>query len=227
MLFFVLALISNTCHSDVSADAEESSKNVKLSFRHLSLFVSCLLYLVSFLLLFVIYAYSLKPFLAASYASEVLSLPASEATQAAPLLKNILALNSFASPEITYQVTLDYVDKISQNPALAQNEEFYSVASVELLKIITRSPNQFKNYIALSWLDLYFSSQDKARIDQSLQLAQKVRALSPNKKDAYLLLVAGYSLSNQPQKALQAVDQALAIDAKMGEEVREYYEKLK
>jgi len=227
MLFFVLALISNTCHSDVSADAEESSKNVKLSFRHLSLFVSCLLYLVSFLLLFVIYMYSLKPLLAARYANQILSLPASEASAAASMLKNVTALNSFASPEITYQVTLDYVDKINQNPALAQNEEFYSVASGELLKIITRSPDQFKNYIALSWLSLYFSGQEKTRVTESLELAQKVRALSPNKKDAYLLLVAGYSLSNQPQKALQAVDQALAIDAKMGEEVKGYYDKLK
>jgi len=185
-----------------------------------------LLFAISYSL-FAIYSFNLKPLLAANYANQILSLPANEAVKAGPLLQNILALNSFASGEIIYQTTLDYIEKISQNPALAQNEEFYNITSEKLSKIIERSPNQYKNYIALSWLDLYFSGQAGTRIEQSLQLAQKVRELSPNKKDAYLLLVAGYSLSAQPQKVAQVVDQATAIDGKMGEEVRDYFNKLK
>jgi len=226
MSFFVLACISNFAHSDCTKLSDKQPEKEFFS-KPLGIIKKLILILVIGNLSFVIYAYNLKPFLVANYASQILSLPANEATQVTLLLKNVILLNSFALPEITYQVTLDYIDKISQNPALAQNEEFYNVASTELSKIIAHSPNQFKNYIALSWLNLYFSGQDKTRIDQSLQLAQKVRELSPNKKDAYLLLVAGYSLSGQPQKALQVVDQAIAIDAKMGEEVKAYFERLK
>ena len=241
MLFFILALISNICHpersegssidsssrNDGTQNDKKESSHSKRSEGSLNLSKNLLLLFVIGILSFVIYSYNLKPFLSANYANQILSLPANEATQATPLLKNALALNSFASPEVTYQVTLDYIEKISQNPALAQNEEFYSLAAAELLKIIARSPNQSRNYVALSWLDLYFSGQQSTRLNESINLAQKVRQLSPNKKDAHLLLVAGYALSNQPQKANEIVDQALAIDAKMGEEVRGYYEKLK
>jgi len=43
---------------------------------------------------FVIYSYNLKPLLSANYANQILSLPASDAAQAAVLLKDALALNS-------------------------------------------------------------------------------------------------------------------------------------
>ncbi|MEK7160467.1 MAG: hypothetical protein AAB724_00405, partial [Patescibacteria group bacterium] len=227
MLFFVLALINNACHPDPAVAGEGSSRNTKLSFHHLNLFVSCILCLVSGFLFIAIYFFNLKPLLAANYANQILSLPASSAAQAGPLLKDALALNTFASPEVAYQATLDYIDKISQNPALAQNKEFYNVAASELLKIIERSPNRARNYIALAWLDLYFSGQNPPRIIEAINLGDRIKDLSPNKKDAYLILVAGYSLSSQPQKALEIVSQAERIDGKMGEEVREYWEKLK
>ena len=225
MLFFILALISFLRKNSLdNTYPVEAGKQREAGF---SLHKKFIFSFIVFCLLLIVYFFNLKPFLAANYASQLLSLPVSEASEMTSRLKTILSLDTFASSEITYQVTLNYIEKISQDPALAQDEEFYSVASTELSRIIERSPNQPRNYIALSWLDLYFSGQQKTRIDQSLQLAQKVQKLSPNKKDAYLLLVAGYSLSSQLQKAAQAVDQALAIDGKMGEEVRGYYNKLR
>ncbi len=244
MLFFVLALIINNyqissssvipalsvipVQTGIQANQKNSGSRIKCGMTTKIDIVKKLIFILFiFFILYSLFSYNLKPFLAANYTNQILSLPASEAVQVAPLLKNVIALNSFASPEITYQVVLDYIDKIGQNPALAQNEEFYNVASGELSKIIERSPSQSRNYVALSWLNLYFSGQAKARIEQSWPLAQKVRELSPSKKDAYLLLVAGYALSNQPQKALEVVDQALVVDAKMGEEVKAYLERLK
>jgi len=175
----------------------------------------------------VIYNFNLKPLLAARYANRLLSLPAVQASQTTELFKDALALDSFASVEISYQVVLDYIAKIGQRPELAKDEEFYQVAAGALKKNIARQPEQSKNYVALAWLDLYFSGQDKLRLAESLELAQKVRELSPNKKESYSLLVAGYVLSGQPQKAQQAVDLARAIDAKIGEEVKAYLERLK
>ena len=177
--------------------------------------------------LFAIYAFNLKPLLAAYRANQILSLPASEAAQAGPLLASALALNTFASPEVAYQAALDYIDKINQSPALAQNEEFYNVAATELEKSIGRSPGQARKYLALAWLDLYFSGQASNRIGEAVGLGTRAKELSPNKKDAYLVLVAAYALSGQGDRARETVGQAEAIDAKMGETVKKYWESLK
>ena len=179
------------------------------------------------LIIFSLYSFNLKPFYAAYLANQILSLPAADAAQAVPLLKDALDLNTFASSEIAYQAAVDYIDKIAQEPALAQNEEFYSAASNALIKIIKNSPSQSRNYIALAWLDLYFSGKNPQRINEALNLGDKILALSPAKKDAFLILVAGYALSNQSQKAEEIILRAQAVDGKMGEEVKAYYDKLK
>ncbi|OGZ40980.1 MAG: hypothetical protein A3B04_03340 [Candidatus Portnoybacteria bacterium RIFCSPLOWO2_02_FULL_39_11] len=173
------------------------------------------------------YFFNLKPFYAGYLANQILSLPPSDAAQGTPLFKDALNLNTFASPEIAYQVAIDYIDKIAQEPALAQNEEFYTIVSTQLLGTIERSPEQSRNYIALAWLNLYFSGKDRQRINKALDLGDKILTLSPIKKDGYLILAAGYALSNQPAKAREVISQVGKIDVKMGEEIKNYYEKLK
>ena len=226
MLFFILACISNFVMSGVTKLAD---KQFKIQFLQESLSITKKLFLLFFIgiLSFVIYSDSLKPLLAASYANQILSLPASEFVQETQLLQNALALNTFASPEIAYQVAIDYIDKIAQEPALAQNEEFYTIVSTQLLGTIERSPEQSRNYIALAWLNLYFSGKDRQRINKALDLGDKILTLSPIKKDGYLILAAGYALSNQPAKAREVISQVGKIDVKMGEEIKNYYEKFK
>ncbi|PIY75126.1 MAG: hypothetical protein COY85_01180, partial [Candidatus Portnoybacteria bacterium CG_4_10_14_0_8_um_filter_40_50] len=52
---------------------------------------------------------------------------------------------------------------------------------------------------------------------------EKIKALAPIKKDAYLILVAAYSLNNEKQKAENEIVQAKQIDAALGKQVEEYY----
>lgn len=165
--------------------------------------------------------------MAANYAHQILSLPPAKAAPAGPLLKGALVLDTFASPEVAYQASLDYIDKINQNPVLAKNEEFYNIASIELARIISRSPNQPGNYLALAWLDLYFSGAVPQRMSDAIDLGNKAKELSPNKKDAYLILAAAYALSGQNDEAQKIISQAEKIDGKMGEEVKKYWESLK
>ena len=241
MLFFVLALINNSNQGlffsvipakagiqDYGSRIHRYSGADKCEMTtKLSVVKNLLLIFVIGNLSFVIYSYNLKPLLSANYANQILSLPASDAAQAAVLLKDALALNSFASPEIAYQAAIDYTEKINQNSVLTQNEEFYNIAADELARVIGRSPNQPRSYIALAWLDLYFSGRHSERINEAIDLGNKIIKLSPIKKDAYLILVAGDALSNQPQKAEEIISQASAIDVKMGKEVRAYLERLK
>lgn len=217
MLFFVLGTINNVHHPELLAGGGGS----------LGFFKKLILLLVIGYSLFAIYSYNFKPLLAANLANQILSLSASEAVSAGPLLKDALALDTFASPEVAYQAAIDYVDKINQEAALAQNEGFYDIASAELMKIISRSPQQPRNYLALAWLDLYFSGSAPRRMNDAIGLGDKAKELSPNKKDAYLILVAGYALSGQNDKAQEIISQALAIDGKMGEEVKQYWESLR
>ncbi|HRY52405.1 MAG TPA: O-antigen ligase family protein [Candidatus Portnoybacteria bacterium] len=217
MLFFVLALVNNFCHPESSAGGEGSLNFAK----------KIVLAIFAFFIVFSLYSFNLKPLLAASYANQILSLPASEAEGAAPLLGSVIALKTFALPEIAYQATLDYIDKIGQNPTLAQNEKFYGIASSALNELVTRFPGRVKNYIALSWLDLYFSGFNSQRVEEAISLGDKIKEMSPNKKDAYFVLVASYALIVQPQKAQEVISQAEKIDAKIGEEVKNYYDKLK
>ncbi len=217
MLFFILAMINSYFGKKNIDDQKHNILNAAKKFIWL-LAVCCSL--------FIVYSFNFKPLLAGYRANQILSLPAKEAQQATPLLKDALALNSFGSPEIAYQVTIDYIDKVGQNLALTQNEEFYDVAANELAQIIFHSPAQPRNYIALAWLNLYFSDKNPSRIDESISLGNKIMTLSPAKKDAYLILVAAYSLSSQPAKAQQIISKASLIDKNMGEKIKNYYDKL-
>lgn len=217
MLFFVLALINAASPPEAGTEP----RGVNLGYLKKVIILAAAVGS-----LFSVYSFSLKPLLAAACANRILSLPALEAAAAAPALADTLALNTFASPEIVYQVALDYIDKISQNPALAGNEEFYGAAAGGLAKTIERSPEQARNYIALAWLDLYFSGQQPARVSEALSLGERARQLSPARQDAYLVLVAGYILGGQTDKAWTIVSQALAVDGRMGETVRQYWESL-
>ena len=237
MLFFALAIINDIyCYSSASViPAEVVDPDARMAGIHPAaagrvkswMAKKIILIFFTVLIIFSLYSFNLKPFYAAYLANQILSLPAADAAQAVPLLKDALDLNTFASPEIAYQAAVDYSDKIAQEPALAQNEEFYGAASSALIKIIKNSPSQSRNYIALAWLDLYFSGKNPQRINEALSLGDKILALSPAKKDAFLILVAGYALSNQSQKAQEIILRAEVVDGKMGEEVREYYAKLK
>ncbi|MBU4143024.1 hypothetical protein KJ590_03430, partial [Patescibacteria group bacterium] len=241
MLFFVLAMISNICYTrSLSVIPAKAGIQVELgpgSRLKAGMTTKVSFVLFTIFIIFSLYSFNLKPLYASYLANQILSLPPADAArfaeasarraQSAPLLKDALALNSFASEEIVYQAALDYIIKINQQPALAQNEEFYNIAASELSKIIERSPNRARNYIVLAWLNLYFSNQHSDRINESIILAGKTLELSPNKKDAYLILAAGYALSNQPLPAQEIILRASAIDGKMGEEVRAYWEKLK
>ena len=226
MLFFTLALASNcnkksNCHSERSPVKAGRSEESKGSYKKIILFIFAIL-----IILF-LYLFNFKPFLAARWANQILSLPPEEYEQINPLLEKTLALKTYASSEIVYQIALDYLEKINQAPQLTRNEEFYRLASGDLKKSISRSPQQSKNYIALAWLDLYFSGAEQDRLNEAIVLGQKVKELSPNKKDAYLILTAGYSLGGQKEKAMQVVEEARKIDKGMGEEVKDYWEKIK
>lgn len=221
MLFFTLALVDNSETSLVRLPGSSARQNRLRGRDKIFLCLSALV-IVAFL-----YFFNLKPLLAAYRASQAMSLSLDKTAQAAPLLSDALNLNTFASPEIAYQIAIDYINRIGQSPNLAQDDNFYQIASDGLSKIIERSPGRARNYIALAWLDLYFSGSNSQRINDAVDLGVKARDLNPTRKDAYLVLVAAYSLSSQPEKAQSIISQALGIDGKMGEAVAKYYNQLK
>ncbi|MBU1102853.1 O-antigen ligase family protein, partial [Patescibacteria group bacterium] len=184
------------------------------------------LIILSILVVFSLYFFNLKPMSASSLSVRIFSLPPEDAALSTHLFEKILSLDTFASPEITYQIVLDYLSKANSAPQLTQNEEFYKLASAALTENIKRSPLQVKNYIALGWLDLYFSDRHLERINSAIEQAQRAQDLSPYKKEILLLLVAGYSVNNQPDKALEIVEQAEKINVVLGARVRQYWESL-
>jgi len=220
MLFFLLALI-NFFYTPNSYDKSEQGGSVPIS-------ASKKIAVIGFALLVFssIYYLNIKPMQASFLASQILSLRPEDQGQRDLLFGDALSKQTFAFGEIAYQVTFDYLSKINSDPRLTQNENFYKLASGGLEKNINRSPLQSRNYVALAWLDLYFSDEHRERIENAIGLAQKLRILSPAKKDAYLLLVAAYSVSNNNQEAQKILEQAQKIDVELGSEVRQYWESL-
>jgi O-antigen ligase len=223
MLFFVLAFV-NFIWQERKEKKPVAGKN-----KIILLKTSQKVYLGAAILLviFSVYSFNIKAIKAAYLGNQILSLPPESFQQVEPILNKMLALKTFASGEIIYQVTLDYLDKINKVPQSAQNENFYRITSERLIKTIERSSAQGKNYIALAWLDLYFSGQHQERIGEALKLGERAMELSPSRKDAYLILTAAYTLLDEDQKAEEIVKQAEMIDAGLGKKVREYWEKLK
>ncbi|TSC52901.1 MAG: hypothetical protein LiPW39_510 [Parcubacteria group bacterium LiPW_39] len=193
---------------------------------YLSWHKKLILFLFIFFIIFSLYFLNLKPILASYRANQILSLAPEDYNQVGPLLNKALSSNTFASAEIIYQTTIDYLSKANAAPQLTQNENFYKLAAGELRKNIERSPLQLRNYIALAWLNLYFSDRHQERIESAVALAQKAKELAPVRKDAYLILTAAYSISDEPQKAQEVVKRAEAIDAGLGKEVKQYWENL-
>jgi predicted Zn-dependent protease len=131
----------------------------------------------------------------------------------------------FGSNEITYQITLDYLEKMNSAPELAKNEEFFELSFANLKKDIDISPLQIKNYIALAWLNLYFSGKESGRIGEAIVLARKAKELAPTKKDGYMVLAAAYAMSGNNAKAREVVREAAAIDAGLGKVIEKYLDK--
>lgn len=219
MLFLTLGIIISY-YSGFPACEKGVQKAQKAAFGK-----KMILALAIIIILFSLFSFNLKPLYANYLANAAIFLPAENYEQINLLFKKADNFNAFASNEIAYQLTLDYLDKMNSAPALAQNSEFFERASANLEKSIALSPLQTKNYIALAWLNLYFSGSDSGRIGEAIVLAQKVKELAPTKKDGYMILAAAYVMSGDNAKAQRVVSEAMAIDAGLGNIIKEYFDK--
>lgn len=227
MLFFVLVLISfvyeQTIASQKKTDRDLSQKigNTNLNFlKKLAVLV------LTVLAAFSIYFLNIEPMAASHQAQQTLSLPPEELNQT-PLLAQALSQKNFGRNEIVYQVVLDYLDKIQAMPSLVKNEDFYKLGSSALDQSIGQEPLEIRSYVALAWLNLYFSSQDTLRIDLAISQADKIKALSPNKKDSYFLLVAAYAMKNDQINAQAQIESLRKFDQFSADQLQNYYNKLK
>ncbi len=220
MLFFVLALIEN-----MSLRAPlEAGNSVAHCSGDLRGYKKFFLAIIILAVIFFLYSFNFKPLKAAYLANEIMSLGPSEIQKINSFFKNVLALNTFALPEIFYQITLNYLNKLNQG--MTPDEEFFKNASSALEQNIKRSPEIYKNYIALGWLNLYFSGGQNERIDQALALAGEAQKITPAKKDAYLILIAGYFLDNKLSEAQAVIQRTGETDSGLKKELTEYLNNL-
>jgi len=220
MLFFILAMISGAPEEE----KENSSPPRKINF---SPFKKSLWVILAIFVVFSIYSLNFKPLLAGYRANQILSSPVLDAKQTTRLLKEALDLKTFASPEIIYQITMDHLSKIEDNPQLAADRDFFELSSVELLKTVQDHPQQARYYVALAWLNLYFYDQpDKNKLALVADWGRKIKILAPAKKEAYLILTAVHFLANEKSQAEQVIEEAYGIDKDLGDRVKAYWESL-
>lgn len=210
MLFFVLGILS-CCQVSVERKTVNRSS----------------LWLVIFLLAggFLVYAQNLKPWQGVAQVSRAMASATVE--KANKLYESGFKNAGFARAEMAYQAVVDYLDKIQQTPELAQNEDFFALAQKNLQDSIETSPEQSKNYIALAWLDLYFSGNHPERVGVALELTAKARELSTMKLDVYSVSLAGYALSGQAGEAERLIQEISGRDQAMGLELNEYWQSIK
>jgi len=225
MLFFILALVNN--YNPALSKVDENSKKNAVAANPPFIFGKKILVLaLSLAAVYLIYYLNIQPMQASAIGNEILSLAPDQAGQATALASEALAKNTFASDEIIYQTTIDYISKIQIMPQLTGDEDFYQMASAGLKKAISGSDQQARYYVALAWLDLYFSGGHADRGQEAITLAEKAQKLSQEKKDTYLILVAAYSLAGDDQKAQMQVVKAQAFGNILGSEIKDYYNSL-
>jgi tetratricopeptide (TPR) repeat protein len=181
--------------------------------------------LAAILIVFSVYSFNIKPLYASYLANSAIALTAENYEQLNLLFERAENFNIFGSNEIAYQITLDYLEKTNSAPELAKNEEFFELSSANLKNSIDISPFQIKNYIALAWLNLYFSGKESGRIGEAIVLARKAKELAPTKKDGYMVLAAAYAMSGNNVKSREIVREAAAIDAGLGKIIEKYLNK--
>ncbi len=244
MLFFILAVISGFSPSFekepapylIREGAGRISNNtvsnppqppfVKGGKTSLNLLGKFLLLVLIIFVVFSIYVFNLKPISASKLGSRILSLPPEEAGQAAPLLEKVIALETFAAPEIIYQATIDYLAKARELPELTENENFYRLMSSRLASFIEKSPEQVRYRVALAWLNLYFSDADSFRADQAIEQANEIKKFSPAKKDSYQILVAAYFIKGDSRKIEEQIKEARQLSPVLGKDVEEFWQGL-
>ncbi|KKS67137.1 MAG: hypothetical protein UV36_C0012G0015 [Parcubacteria group bacterium GW2011_GWC2_42_6] len=147
MLFFALGIInimplrsverqSNSVDGDKNTGSPRpfGARDDKIDFYKKIVFAIFIIFII-----FSLYAFNLKPLRASYLANQTLILPPEALGETGLInLTKILALKTFASPEIIYQITLDYLDKINQAPQLTQDENFYKILSDGLAANISR-----------------------------------------------------------------------------------------
>lgn len=176
---------------------------------------------------FLVYFQNIKPWVGISQVSRAMAQEAVSVQATNQLFEKGFNNAGFARAEMVYQSVLDYLDKIQQVPSLAQNEGFFLLAQDNLKKSIEISPTQGKNYLALAWLDLYFSDGHTERVEEALSLSEKARQLSPAKKDVYQVSLASYSLAGLTEEGENLIEQISGRDEKMGLELKKYWEQIK
>ncbi len=220
MLFFALAIIYFFYYNN------ETAQPAGYNLKPVNAGKKIVLAVLAIVIVFLLYSFSLKPILASYYGNRAVVLGSGNFAKMDNLLEKSLALDTFASPEIVYQAALNYLIYIQNSPALAQNENFYKISSGGLSEAIRQNPNQAKYYIVSAWLNLYFSGGQAERLDAAIGQAKKAQELSPAKKDSYLVLVAAYFFKKDQAAAQAQIAQASKISPALGEEVKNYAQKL-
>jgi O-antigen ligase len=220
MLFLTLGIIAV-----YSSGFPQNGENIKSKHHKICFGKKTALALAAILIVFSVYSFNIKPLYASYLANSAIALPVENYEQVNLLFERAENFNIFGSNEIAYQITLDYLEKMNSAPELAKNEEFFELSSANLKKDIDISPLQIKNYIALAWLNLYFSGKDSGRIGEAIVLAQKAKELALAKKDGYMVLAAAYAMSGSNVKAREVVREAAAIDAGLGKIIEKYLDK--
>ncbi|OGZ34119.1 MAG: hypothetical protein A2Y98_02180 [Candidatus Portnoybacteria bacterium RBG_19FT_COMBO_36_7] len=221
MLFFVLALINFYYLAAREQSSEPRTYPAVMNFGKKILLGS-----FAIIAVFSVYFLNIKVISASIAGNQIFSLESQNYSQVGPLLEKAVEEKTFASDEIVYQAALWYLEGTQDDPQLTENENLYKLITSYLAETIVRSPSQARNYIALAWMNLYFLNNDQQRIDSAIEQGEKIKELSPMKKEAYMILVAAYSLKNEREKAENIILQARQTDEEIGRQIEEYYNNL-
>lgn len=214
-LFFVLAFVG-FIHKETFGSAKSGFKEINgigvLPFA-----------LGTVIVFFCVYSLNIKTIKASYWANQAVNSFPFDYLRGNELLKKSLTIGTFASPEIGYHATTDYLAKIKQFPELAENKEFYDLCQNQLSQSVEFFPKQARYWVAQGWLNLYLnSSPDQA--DSVVFVAQEIKRLAPAKKDGYLLEIAAHFVMGRKDKSEAVVLEAEKLDKILGEEARNYWE---
>lgn len=170
----------------------------------------------------VCYVINIKPVEASYYSTEALKYSALIQAQDVYLnnTKKALALNTFGSSEIRFQLILDHLknllDKDLTDDNKKQVSELSDLAISEFTKAISEDPTNLRNDIALAYVYLMngkiYPEKGAEYFTKSLDLLKVGEKLSPDKQSIMFLQAENYVGLNKVDEALKVLRKAIDLD---------------
>lgn len=220
LLYFSLGLVYFVTSQNflmgqsVKAD-EDKDKNIGKA-QKLKNLSALILIPSTIFIIFVLYQFNIKPFLASAEAIEASRVIAVVPGEGVRLFKKSLERNTFINPEVRLLLIKKVMEeRVLANNNVSKNDLDFLISETE--KNVSEHPRDARYWLFLGQLYNVVASQDRVYLVKAEKALEKAKELSPNRQQVYYVLSQNKFLQGNYEEAINLAKRAVDLDPEVGE----------